>query len=1130
MMKLVDIINIHEYFRRSVNINSDLNNKDFLEGYICPKSSEEALVGIVKHVQMTGQSAFTWTGPYGAGKSSLVVLLSSLLADDKALKKTACSRLSNDALSTVSEFIEGKKWRLLPVVGEPSDPLSIIGRAMVENGFCDTPPEDSQKLIATLQSTTKNKTGVMVFIDEMGKFLETFSNGQSEADIYLFQQLAELANSSEGKIILIGILHQSFNEYARNLSRVARDEWTKIQGRFIDYHINTAGEEQLELISRAIDSDKKPKRITPEAKEVASVIKMNRPIDEKSFSKLLNACWPLHPVVAALLGPISRKRFGQNQRSIFSFLNSAEPGGFKEFLNTTSTGQKSFYYPASYWEYIQLNLESSIIASSDAKLWALANDLLAKCEASGGSEEHIQLLKTIAVIDIFKGRSGLSATEALLSHCGFEGNFQQLLTDLKKWTLIRFNKYSNSLSIFEGSDFDIEEAIDNAMHKVDSVNFARLSQIASFKPYVAKRHYHKTGALRWMDVSIIQSEQASEAIKKTIKVSNAFGGFFIIVPTNIDEYEKIQHEIANLTIDLSDTQHYATVCGITSKYETITSYSNELLALEWIEENSHEILAGDSVARREVEGRKALVTSLLEELLSRQINTVSWFKNGKELGQLSARKTVALASDLADKVFARTPIVRSEMLNRNKPSSNANAAVNALLRALILNYGEKRLGISGYPAEGGLFKTLLEDTGLYQEFEGKWQLIEPENNHKFKFDELWKVADEVLSDHGASTTISKLYEAWSAAPYGIKAGLLPFFSTVYLITRQDSIALYLNDTYRPKIDDLFLDYLLKTPQTVSLRWVDYNELTLQVLDAVRNSLNASEAGVITMDEDASSFEIARALVSLIDNLNPWVHRTRKLSTETIKFREMIKTAHDPNKLLFDDLPDLLGMDANVPVTAKMLQAMTLKITQALKELVTIYPSLLKELGMLLLDELQVGAASDADIDRLNERAKSIQGASGDFRIDALAARLSTFKQTHEDIAGIASLAANKPIKDWIDLDVDRAKQEIVSLCNGFKKAELLVRVQGRKANRHAIAFITGLSGIEEIYDLEFDLLEDEKEIVAKLKAEIKEQISSNPTNVRTILAAMTELSADLIKKIREDSTKTDIQEKLKTNE
>ncbi len=235
----------------SVNINSDVNKKEFIEGYICPKSSEEALVGVVKHIKGTGQSSFTWTGPYGAGKSSLVLLFSSILSQDNVLREMALSRLSDSAISQISEFFNTPTNYVIPIVGEPSNPLFIIGQSLVNHGLCKTMPKDGQSLVYIIRKKADTDGRVVLVIDEMGKFLESSSNGQSESDIYLFQQLAELANSSSGKVILIGILHQSFNEYARNLSKLARDEWSKIQGRFVDYHINADGEEQLELVSES---------------------------------------------------------------------------------------------------------------------------------------------------------------------------------------------------------------------------------------------------------------------------------------------------------------------------------------------------------------------------------------------------------------------------------------------------------------------------------------------------------------------------------------------------------------------------------------------------------------------------------------------------------------------------------------------------------------------------------------------------------------------------------------------------------------------------------------------------------------------------------------------------------------
>ena len=91
----------------------------------------------------------------------------------------------------------------------------------------------------------------------MGKFLEAAA--QDGTDIYVFQQLAEAASRTNGRLLVVGVLHQAFEEYAHRLSREMRDEWVKIQGRFIDLAVNTTGEEQIDLISRAIESDHRPK-------------------------------------------------------------------------------------------------------------------------------------------------------------------------------------------------------------------------------------------------------------------------------------------------------------------------------------------------------------------------------------------------------------------------------------------------------------------------------------------------------------------------------------------------------------------------------------------------------------------------------------------------------------------------------------------------------------------------------------------------------------------------------------------------------------------------------------------------------------------------------------------------------
>ena len=80
------------------------------------------------------------------------------------------------------------------------------------------------------------------------------------------------------------------------------------------------------------------------------------------LSQGLIKAYPLHPVVTLLLGPISKQRFGQNERSIFTFLNSGESFGFLSFINDDKTKPKTVYTPDLLFDYLSNNLEPSILA------------------------------------------------------------------------------------------------------------------------------------------------------------------------------------------------------------------------------------------------------------------------------------------------------------------------------------------------------------------------------------------------------------------------------------------------------------------------------------------------------------------------------------------------------------------------------------------------------------------------------------------------------------------------------------------------------------------------------------------------------------------------------------------------
>jgi hypothetical protein len=1108
---LSETVNIGRRFQRSIKIDSDFNDLKALKGFICPKSSADVLQAVANHVSDTGHGSFTWTGPYGSGKSSLVVAMSALLGGDEELRSKATTAIGRKVADGILEALppKSKGWQVLPVVGKRASAVDIIGRALEEAGVDGRPKtgkwtDDTvvAALIALAEKSPRSHGGVVLFIDEMGKFLEAAA--QDGADVYIFQLLAEAASRSNGRLIVIGILHQAFEDYANRLSREMRDEWSKIQGRFVDLAVNAAGEEQIELISRAIENGRGLTNPGTLSVAVADEIKRQRPAASQHLAETLEGCWPLHPVVACLLGPISRRRFGQNQRSIFGFLNSAEPHGFQDFIRHNDASV--LYEPDRLWDYLRVNLEPSILASPDGHRWAMSAEAVERCEALGGSELYIRLLKTIALIDLFKERSGLMPTENLLSACvpgASKKKVKDALGQLKKWSLVIFRKFADAYAIYAGSDFDIDRAIEDALQRVREVDFAALQKLAGLQPILAKRHYHDTGALRWFDVEVAPLNSLIERAAAYAPKSGTIGVFLLAIPTEGESQEvaeKVCREAAR------ESQDWDVVAGLSQRAWVIVDLAKELLALSEVQEE-HPDLAGDTVAQREVQARRTALQGQLEEELRTAFDHATWYLKNHKAQKWDQAEINNAASDLAAKRFPLSPKINNELLNRIKPSSNAVAAQNALLRAMVGKEGEERLGIEGYPAEGGLFASILEATGLYGKENGQWQFRAPSKKRdQNNLTPLWEAAaDHLQQAKDRTVTVSELYELWGKPPFGLKEGLKPVLAVAFILTQRENVALYRESIFQARFKDIDVEILAKDAGEIQLRWMDLSDLSRRLLSSMAE---------VVRDLDTTNrlaylapIDVARGLIAIFDKLHPWTKRTMQLSSNAMRVRDLFKHANDPNKFLFDDIPSAFGGRGALD-KEENLQSIVKDVREGLEELIESYPSMLRRLHDLMLAELQVPNASPQALGELRSRAENIREIGGDFRLNAFIGRLSQFEGKEQDLEGIGSLAANKPPRDWTDPDLDRASVELADFSQKFIRAENFARVKGRVDKRSSMAVVVGLNGRPAPVHAEFEVSEGERKKVEDIIARLQSVIDvEDPKNRHLLLAALAELSS-----------------------
>lgn len=1087
---LSQLVTVGRRFRRSVRVGTDTDAID-VEGFVCTATAAQALATTVDHVWRLKHTAFTWTGPYGCGKSTLAVVLSAVLgrsgdARDRALA-TLPAKLRNSVISGMRWKEQG--WRVLPIVGRRADPAEVVREALGLN-------ERANPIEVLVKAAKDEPCGLLLVIDEMGKLLEHCASG--EGDAFFFQELAEAAARSNGRLVVVGVLHQAFDDYAYRLARETRDDWIKIQGRYVDVPLAPTAEEQVELLSQAIEST--PPARLPAVETVAAVL--SRGGKQEGVAERLRRCWPLNPVVACLLGPLSRRRFGQNQRSIFGFLGSAEPYGFQAFLTSTDANSGLQYDPVWLWNYLRANLEPTILASPDGHRWSIAVDAVERVEERGGDEQELAVLRTVALLDLFRERSGLSATPELIGAAlGRDaGHVRACVDSLVRRSAIVFRRHLGAYAIYAGSDFDIEAAIEEARAEIVSCDYSRLKATGVLAPILAKREYHNTGAMRWFDVDVATVDKAEERIEAFRGEGGAAGLFLLLINEKNESGVKLRRNVDRLAMQIDDRP---IAFGVSGDSYMLRELSQELVALERIQTNRPE-LKGDAVARREVASRLARQVGELEDRLRSGLAGTSWrvpALGAEEMRATGSAGLSIIASRMAAALYPCAPRIQNELVNRAKPSSNAMAAVRALMTAMALRPTEDRLGIRDFPAEGGLYASILERTGLHGDRENGtigFQAPSP-NDSEHRLWPLWESGRKLLEEGGAQgLSLNQLYAVWRARPFGVKDGLLPILGLAFLLSERDRISVYLDSVFCSSLSDLLVDRLLQDPSSIRLRVSNVSKRDSAILRGIAELV--TELSGNSEPTHADPLAVGRQLVSLVVNAPGWVRRTTRLGRSAVRVRDIAQTAHDPNKFMLDDLPKVMGAAASVSEIIETLRS-------GLEELAAAYPSMLSSLRELLFRELR--ASSHDGLERLRSRAKAVMGVTGNFRLDAFAARLSTFDDSREAIEGLASLAANRPPRDWVDRDVDAARIELAALAREFLRAEGLAHVQGRGNGRFSLALFMSHPDRDGILAPEVNVdgaeLGEARELATSLRALVSDNVS-----LEVAIAAAAELAAALM--------------------
>lgn len=153
-MKLLELVKIDNRFEKSVNLTLDLYVQDKIDGYIPTRSSVNVLDAYINEVRnFSGNRATVLIGPYGKGKSHLLLVLLSILSQTcqmSAINKLVqrISAVNPDAAAHINDVMENQ-GQFLPVLINASSNGSLnqafmrgLTSALTRDGLDDVIPDN----------------------------------------------------------------------------------------------------------------------------------------------------------------------------------------------------------------------------------------------------------------------------------------------------------------------------------------------------------------------------------------------------------------------------------------------------------------------------------------------------------------------------------------------------------------------------------------------------------------------------------------------------------------------------------------------------------------------------------------------------------------------------------------------------------------------------------------------------------------------------------------------------------------------------------------------------------------------------------------------------------------------------
>ncbi|XMB66262.1 hypothetical protein RI065_08145 [Mycoplasmatota bacterium zrk1] len=712
----------------------------------------------------------------------------------------------------------------------------------------------------------KKNIGLIFIYDEFGRYLKKLDSDDVGEFMQDMQNIAELTNNGVDNLQVLFVAHQPVNYYLSSSSTDLRAEFAKVEKRYNVYEIKSDYRTFLDIAIKTIKSFgiKKNNNISKE-----NLIRYNLFAgvlnDTEVEKNVIQRLYPLHPVSVFLLPRISSV-FGQNERTLFTFLNDESSVGLNGFVKNHP---KKYYYPDYLVDYFFTNIDKSYVENlNDYSIYENNTMLINTIFSEDMQYDANRLYKFIFLWKVCRGNTNVKLSKDFIQFStGLEREtISDIITTLEEYKLTRYNTVQRQWEIFEGSSLNLDDEINLIKGRTIITDDQYIKTLDKYNPYryiYAKRYNNKYEMTRFASLKFYVDDIGSYSAD-----SEKFDSLVILSLNNpVSNFDKAT---INIVID--------------AEWIKIKDHIERLYVLDLMKDDSYYLLNYKNIdidIDFEVQKIQMYLSDFYEGIFSPKSKVIT--KDGT-ITCTTVREFENYLSDCLEREFPSTLHIVNDQINMFKVTKIQEKAVLAVLNQILVNktVDLDHIFNGSKPSDLIYYTTIKNIRGV----PGNSRILE-----LMKSDLLNSLK---LSE---SSTLQQLLHILTSPPYGLRkhVAILVMFSLI--IDKWDDMMLFRNGNYISSIDTSMLYYILLSNEDLDYSFSQFDSENRDFLVSLEKIFSNSGE---TVQNKSLSIRVCSGMYNWYMSLPIITQLGKGISMTEISFLKTIAYSRtNPNKAIND---------------------------------------------------------------------------------------------------------------------------------------------------------------------------------------------------------------------------------------